>query len=92
MKADADFLNHAVISPYLNAGLLTAAEVCAAAEEAWRKGRAPLNAVEGFIRQVIGWREFIRGVYWTRMPGYARQTISAPSASCPGSTGRARRR
>ncbi len=71
MKADADFLNHAVISPYLNAGLLTAAEVCAAAEEAWRKGRAPLNAVEGFIRQVIGWREFIRGVYWTRMPGYA---------------------
>ncbi len=71
MKADADFLNHAVISPYLNAGLLTAAEVSVAAEEAWRKGRAPLNAVEGFIRQVIGWREFIRGVYWTRMPGYA---------------------
>ncbi len=71
MKADADFLNHAVISPYLNAGLLTASEVCAAAEQAWRKGRAPLNAVEGFIRQVIGWREFIRGVYWVRMPGYA---------------------
>jgi deoxyribodipyrimidine photolyase-related protein len=71
MKADADFLNHAVISPYLNAGLLTAAEVCAAAEEAWRAGKAPLNAVEGFIRQVIGWREFIRGIYWTRMPGYA---------------------
>ena len=71
MKADADFLNHAIVSPYLNAGLLTAAEVCAAAEESWRKGGAPLNAVEGFIRQILGWREFIRGIYWSRMPGYA---------------------
>ncbi len=71
MKADSDFLNHAVVSPYLNAGLLTAAELCEAAENAWRTGRAPLNAVEGFIRQVIGWREFIRGIYWSRMPAYA---------------------
>jgi deoxyribodipyrimidine photolyase-related protein len=71
MKQDADFLNHAVLSPYLNCGLLTAAEVCAAAEAAWQAGRAPLNAVEGFIRQIIGWREFIRGVYWTKMPEYA---------------------
>jgi deoxyribodipyrimidine photolyase-related protein len=71
MKQDADFLNHAVLSPYLNAGLLTAREVCDAAEAAWRAGRAPLNAVEGFIRQILGWREFIRGIYWTRMPAYA---------------------
>jgi deoxyribodipyrimidine photolyase-related protein len=72
MRTGEDFLYHAVISPYLNCGLLTAREVCDAAETAYRKGRAPLNAVEGFIRQIIGWREFVRGIYWTRMPGYAR--------------------
>jgi deoxyribodipyrimidine photolyase-related protein len=71
MKAGEDFLHHAVISPYLNCGLLTAREVCDAAEDAWRAGRAPLNAVEGFIRQILGWREFVRGVYWSEMPGYA---------------------
>eukprot|EP01035_Chromulina_nebulosa_P017465 gene17465-23018_t len=71
MKTGEDFLSHSVISPYLNAGLLTAREVADAAEVAYRKGKAPLNAVEGFIRQVIGWREFVRGIYWTRMPAYA---------------------
>ncbi len=71
MTTSGDFLYHAVISPYLNAGLLTAREVCDAAEAAYREGRAPLNAVEGFVRQVIGWREFVRGIYWTRMPDYA---------------------
>jgi deoxyribodipyrimidine photolyase-related protein len=70
MKAGEDFLCHSVISPYLNAGLLTALEVAEAAEAAYRQGKAPLNAVEGFIRQVIGWREFVRGIYWTKMPGY----------------------
>jgi deoxyribodipyrimidine photolyase-related protein len=60
-----------VLSPYLNAGLLTAEEVCHAAERAYREGIAPINAVEGFIRQLIGWREYIRGVYWLRMPDYA---------------------
>jgi deoxyribodipyrimidine photolyase-related protein len=71
MRAGEDFLLHAVISPYLNCGLLTASEVCARAEQAYRDGRAPLNAVEGFIRQVIGWREYVRGIYWTQMPDYA---------------------
>jgi deoxyribodipyrimidine photolyase-related protein len=71
MKTGEDFLYHSVISPYLNAGLLTAREVCDAAEAAYRQGRAPLNAVEGFIRQVLGWREFVRGLYWARMPQYA---------------------
>jgi deoxyribodipyrimidine photolyase-related protein len=71
MKSGEDFLHHAVISPYLNCGLLTAREVADAAESAYRKGKAPLNAVEGFIRQVIGWREYVRGIYWTFMPDYA---------------------
>jgi deoxyribodipyrimidine photolyase-related protein len=71
MKTGEDFLYHSIISPYLNAGLLTAREVCDAAETAYWQGRAPLNAVEGFVRQVLGWREFVRGLYWTRMPHYA---------------------
>ncbi len=71
MRAGSDFLFHSVLSPYLNAGLLVAEEVAQAAERAYRDGIAPLNAVEGFVRQVIGWREYVRGVYWLRMPGYA---------------------
>ncbi len=70
MKAGDGFLFHSVISPYLNVGLLTAREVCDRAEEAWRRGAAPLNAVEGFIRQILGWREYVRGLYWLKMPEY----------------------
>ncbi|KAB1075293.1 cryptochrome/photolyase family protein [Methylobacterium planeticum] len=72
MKAGEPFLYHAMIAPALNAGLLTAEEVCAAAERAFRDGAAPLNAAEGFIRQILGWREYVRGLYWARMPDYAR--------------------
>jgi deoxyribodipyrimidine photolyase-related protein len=64
------FMFHAVIAQYLNCGLLDPLEVCEAAEAEYRAGRAPLAAVEGFIRQVIGWREYVRGIYWLRMPGY----------------------
>ncbi|MFX8554408.1 cryptochrome/photolyase family protein, partial [Acinetobacter baumannii] len=71
MAADAPFLYHALLASALNLGLLGAREVCRAAEAAWRDGRAPLNAVEGFVRQILGWREYVRGVYWTLMPGYA---------------------
>ncbi|MEO1657061.1 MAG: cryptochrome/photolyase family protein [Pseudomonadota bacterium] len=70
MATGQDFLNHGLISAYLNAGLLAPLEVCEAAEEAYRDGHAPLNAAEGFIRQVIGWREFVRGIYWHLMPEY----------------------
>jgi deoxyribodipyrimidine photolyase-related protein len=70
MKAGAPFLYHSLIAPALNLGLLSPREVCRAAEEAWRSGAAPLNAVEGFIRQILGWREYVRGVYWTLMPDY----------------------
>jgi deoxyribodipyrimidine photolyase-related protein len=66
------FLCHAVVSAYLNVGLLDPLAMCRAVEAEWRAGRVPLNSAEGFIRQVIGWREFVRGVYWWRMPDYAR--------------------
>jgi len=71
MASGEPFMFHAVISPYLNAGLLTAREVCIAAEREYIARRAPLNAVEGFIRQILGWREYVRGVYWLKMPDYA---------------------
>jgi deoxyribodipyrimidine photolyase-related protein len=71
MKTGEPFLFHAVLSPYLNCGLLTAREICVAAERAYRAGHAPLNAVEGFVRQILGWREYVRGIYWLRMPDYA---------------------
>lgn len=64
------WLYHAVISPYLNIGLLDPLEVCHRAEAAWRAGHAPLNAVEGFIRQIIGWREYVRGIYFLEGPDY----------------------
>jgi len=63
-------LFHALLSTSLNCGLLLPGEICAAAEAAWRRGEAPLNAVEGFIRQILGWREYVRGLYWLRMPRY----------------------
>jgi deoxyribodipyrimidine photolyase-related protein len=59
-----------VLSPYLNIGLLLPREVCEAALAAYDASKAPLNAVEGFIRQVLGWREYMRGIYWLKMPGY----------------------
>lgn len=70
MRAGEDFLYHAALSPYLNCGLLTAREVCARAVAAHEAGQAPLNAVEGFVRQILGWREFVRGIYWAEMPAY----------------------
>ena len=70
------FMFHALLSVYINAGLLGWREVCDAAEAAYDAGDAPLNAVEGFIRQIIGWREYIRGIYFLEGPDYtARNTL-----------------
>ena len=65
------WMYHSHISFYLNCGLLLPLECAQAAETAYYQGKAPLNAVEGFIRQIIGWREYIRGIYWLKMPEYA---------------------
>jgi deoxyribodipyrimidine photolyase-related protein len=64
------WLWHAHLSAAMNLKLLHPWEAVAAAEAAYREGRAPLESVEGFIRQILGWREYVRGVYWTQMPDY----------------------
>ena len=64
------WLYHSHLSAALNLKLLNAREVVAAAEAAYRNGHAPLQSVEGFIRQILGWREYVRGIYWTQMPSY----------------------
>ena len=83
MAKGEPFLHHATLSPYLNLGLLTPREVCAAAERAYAKGEAPLNAVEGFVRQILGWREYMRGLYWLKMPQYARSNALAARRPLP---------
>ncbi|WP_419811726.1 cryptochrome/photolyase family protein [Bacterioplanoides sp.] len=75
MKSGEHTLFHSLISPYLNCGLLTPLEVCQKAEQAYINQQAPLNAVEGFIRQIIGWREYVRGIYWLWMPDYGELNI-----------------
>jgi deoxyribodipyrimidine photolyase-related protein len=83
MKTDAPFMFHSVISAALNLGLLDPGDICRRAEAAWRQGLAPLNAVEGFIRQILGWREFVRGVYWMKMPEYGRLNALAATRPLP---------
>jgi len=73
MLAGEKFLYHAVVSLYLNCGLLDPLEMCRAVEAEYREGRAPLNAAEGFIRQIIGWREYVRGIYWREGPDYVHR-------------------
>lgn len=71
MAEGEPYLFHARISAALNIGLLEVRQLCNDVEGAFRQGRVPLNAAEGFIRQLIGWREYVRGIYWLRMPEYA---------------------
>ena len=82
LRADRT-LNHAVISAYVNMGLLDPLEVCRRAEAEWREGRAPINSVEGFIRQIIGWREFVRGIYFLEGPDYAARNALGHSRRLP---------
>lgn len=72
MVTGEPFLYHSVIALYLNCGLLDARAICRRVEAAYLAGDAPLNAAEGYIRQIIGWREYVRGIYWLKMPDYAQ--------------------
>jgi deoxyribodipyrimidine photolyase-related protein len=83
MVAGEPCLYHSVLSGYINIGLLDPLEVCRSAEAAYRNGSAPINAVEGFIRQILGWREFVRGIYWSEMPGYALMNHFAANRPLP---------
>lgn len=77
------YLYHAVIGLYLNAGLLNVLEICKKAEAAYYSGHAPLNSVEGFIRQIIGWREFVRGIYFLEGPDYTQRNALEHHGALP---------
>ena len=77
------FLYHSLLSFYLNCGLLLPQECVDQAVQAYKKYKLPLNSVEAFIRQIIGWREFIRGIYWWQMPGYAKTNYLAAKNKLP---------
>jgi deoxyribodipyrimidine photolyase-related protein len=83
MLTGEPFLYHSVIGQYLNCGLLDPLRICQEVEAAYRAGDVPLNAAEGYIRQVIGWREYMRGIYWLKMPDYAASNYFGHSRALP---------
>jgi deoxyribodipyrimidine photolyase-related protein len=83
MLTGEPFLYHSLIAQYLNCGLLDPLRICQEVEAAYRAGHAPLNAAEGYIRQVIGWREYVRGIYWLKMPGYEHSNFFGHTGALP---------
>jgi deoxyribodipyrimidine photolyase-related protein len=83
MHTDAWRLFHALLSFALNVKMLSPLEVIRRAEQALASGDAPIEAVEGFVRQILGWREYVRGVYWANMPGYDEHNALAHSTDLP---------
>ncbi len=83
MWPDQPWLWHSHLSVALNLKLLSAHEVVATAQTAWQQGEVPLASAEGFIRQILGWREFVRGIYWTQMPGYVERNALAAEHPLP---------
>ena len=84
MLTDEPFLWHSILSPYLNAGLLDPLALCQEVDRRYRAGKVPLNCAEGFIRQIIGWREYIRGVYWHEGPDYGARNALEAKRDLPG--------
>jgi len=83
MVAGQDHMFHSQLSPLINAGLLLPLEVCRAAEAAYRAGDVPINAAEGFIRQILGWREYVRGMHWICGPDYAARNHLGATRDLP---------
>jgi deoxyribodipyrimidine photolyase-related protein len=83
MKQGEPKLFHSMISAALNCGLLEPLEIIKAAEMAYHSGHAPLNCVEGFIRQILGWREYVRGIYWLKMPQYSKSNALDATRALP---------
>lgn len=83
MVQDEPWMYHSLISFYMNTGLLMPMEVIRAAEEAYEQDKAPINSVEGFIRQILGWREYIRGFYWYFMPEYDKKNSLEATRKLP---------
>ncbi|KTT13488.1 deoxyribodipyrimidine photolyase [Pseudomonas oryzihabitans] len=83
MARGEPYLHHARISAALNVGLLDLRRLCADLDSAYREGRVPLNSAEGFLRQLIGWREYVRGIYWLRMPEYAELNVLGNTRPLP---------
>ena len=83
MSVKAVRLFHSLLSFALNVKMLNPREVVARAEAAYRAGEAPLASVEGFIRQILGWREYVRGVYWATMPEYVEKNFFGHSRPLP---------
>lgn len=83
MLNENEFLYHAILSPYLNIGLLNVTEICEAAANAYASGHAPINAAEGFIRQIIGWSEYVRGIYFLEGPDYTARNILGHDRDLP---------
>ena len=75
---------HSVLSPYINSGLLDPLDLCRMAEGEYEDGNASLNSVEGYIRQIIGWREYVRGLYWHVGPDYAERNFLRAHRKLPG--------
>jgi deoxyribodipyrimidine photolyase-related protein len=83
MLQDDRFVHHSVISMYLNIGLLDPVDICNRVVEEWQAGRVPINAAEGYIRQVIGWREYMRGIYFREGPGYTTRNVLGQTREVP---------
>jgi deoxyribodipyrimidine photolyase-related protein len=83
MWTNEPWLYHSRLSAAMNLKLLDPREVIAAAEKAYQDGKAPLAAVEGFIRQILGWREYVRGIYWHFMPDYIERNAMQAEQELP---------
>jgi deoxyribodipyrimidine photolyase-related protein len=83
MLENKPWLFHSILSPYINIGLILPLECISMAVSAYEKGSVPINAIEGYIRQILGWREYVNGIYWLKMPEYKNLNTLKASKKIP---------